>query len=235
MKLNRFFYEVLEGTLNHVYLLLCGFFVLFLLVLGVVRFYRSLGNRIRQHRLEFLKHFEILNEEMFNRLLKSKASQCQKTMIVDETATGRQEDDESQSSSVTILSLRSSSLDDYRSILDGRQAKSRVMYDLESIVRESTIKITANSSNTKRKKKKRRQLESTRTTRRCNNPKCRKLHLVTRKKSRSSYQNGHEKSLQEEENIYESAKPESEGGSVISLTDLFSNSNFEQEVVLKVL
>jgi hypothetical protein len=190
------------------YILLCGFFVLFLMALGVVRFYRSMANRTRQYQLEYLKHFNMLNEDLFNRLLKSKQ---RKSAILTPSASRRtigsvaaqvdlddhqlsdpDEDRRSEltdaDSSVTILSLRSSSLDDYRTILDGRKVKSRVMYDLESIVRESVVG---------EKKKKRRRRSSrvmsvastgtdgtvitTHHVRRCKNPKCKKNHTVKRK------------------------------------------------------
>jgi hypothetical protein len=227
--------SILKEALEHIYILLCGFFVLFLVVLGVVRFYRSMSNRIRQYQLEYLKYFEMLNEDMFNRLLKSKRkstitnnrqSQFERNIanvIATRSETSRSvnkntkesETITDESSSITILSLESSSLDDYKSILDGRQVKSRVMYDLESIVRESVI-----VSN----KKKRINRGSTGKVKRCNNPKCKKNHARS-----SKHHNHHRKYTHRKSVIPNLVTKTDEFNDVVSLKALFEIKNAEQE------
>ena len=170
---------------DNFYLITCGFFVFFLIILGVVRFYRSIANRIRQYQLEYLKHFEILNEDLFNRLLKPKRKSTvmnnnnnntylNRSFIAREDLANNNDgfsenwtvalSEDTNDSSITILSLRSSSLDDFKSIIDGKQVKSRIMYDLESIVRDS-VSVPA-------KKK----TKAPVARKRCKNPRCKKLH-----------------------------------------------------------
>lgn len=131
---------------SYIELVLCGLVVLFLTLLGLFRFYRSLMNRVRKYQLDYLKHFELLNEHEFNRFLKSKS---QKSFLQKRNVSSKanlkakdtkdedesDEDDDLESfttqSSCTLLSLDQSTLDDFRTILKGNMV--RPGFDLESL------------------------------------------------------------------------------------------------------
>jgi hypothetical protein len=188
-----------EEDMRKIFLTLCLFFVTYLIGLGVLRFYRSTFNRIRQYQLEYLKHYSIVNDDLFNRLIKSKRKSELQTLNSNKSTTSIKtkrsfinsyqsntntdyefelenyeafESDRTEDSSVTILSLRSSSLEDYRSIIKGKEVKVRVMYDLESIVRESIHE--SKHSNHHERKKHRRHSHHHHSQHKCNNPRCRK-------------------------------------------------------------
>lgn len=144
-----------QEILQYGSLLLCAFFVTFLIVLGVQRFYQSTSHRIRQYQLDYLKKFNMLDNELYTRLLKLKTKtqasvfyiggemSNRKTMNDEISATGDNSSQHTNDSSVTILSLKSSSLEDYKSIMIGRPVKSKTMYDLASIIRQESAHLEA--------------------------------------------------------------------------------------------
>ena len=206
-----------DEYLRNMFLALCSFFVFYLIGLGVLRFYRSISNRVRQYQLEYLKHFSMVNDDLYNRLLKSKrksemnynlnASKShasikrhnanQKSIYTLMSANAFDPDCDmrseitNDSSQMTILSLRSSSLEDYKTIINGRQVKARVLYDLESIVRESSAfepqrrktappgrlksykeRESANVGQTTSRERRRPRRQRRSHSNKCNNPKC---------------------------------------------------------------
>lgn len=112
--------------MKYLELILCTLAVGVLTALGVCRFYGSLNNRARKYQLDYLRHFNLLDNSEFYRFLNSK----QKTYLArfnfytrKQTSAGSSTNSSSSScsdSSATILSLDESTQLELNRILNMR-------------------------------------------------------------------------------------------------------------------